>query len=88
MSFQAAVQGRARELRNAGLEGVEAAIQRQQCMPAERDDHGLLLRRQNGGAGLLGTHGGISGRGALAPFLDDGGADVEALGEGPYASLL
>jgi len=54
MSLQAAMQGRARQVRDARLEGVEAVVERQQRVPAECDHHGLLFRREDGGARLLG----------------------------------
>jgi hypothetical protein len=34
-------------MRNNGLQGVEAVIQRQQGVPAEGDDDGLLLMCQD-----------------------------------------
>ena len=38
MSFEAPVQRRSGEVRDRGLEAVEAVVQRQQRMPSERDD--------------------------------------------------
>jgi hypothetical protein len=48
VALQAAVQARAPQVRDGGLEGVEAVIQRQERMPPEGDNNRLLLKRQNG----------------------------------------
>ena len=51
MALQAAVQRRARQVRDRRLQGVEAVVERQQRMPAEGDDDRLLLDRQHGRLG-------------------------------------
>ena len=51
MPFQATVQRGASQLRNRGLQGVQAVIERQQSVLAERNDDGLLLDGQDGGLG-------------------------------------
>src|SRR5258705_1953360 len=51
MPFQATVQRGASQLRNRGLQGVQTVIERQQSVLANRNDDGLLLRGQDGGAG-------------------------------------
>ncbi|KFG66558.1 hypothetical protein JH26_28490 [Microvirga sp. BSC39] len=43
VALLAAMQRRAGQVRDRGLEGVEAVIQRQQGVPAEGDDHRLLI---------------------------------------------
>ena len=43
MALQAAMQGRARQVRDRRLQRVEAVVERQQGMLAEGDDHRLLL---------------------------------------------
>ena len=54
-------------------------------MAAKGDDHGLLLDGEHGRVDLLGTHASVAGGGALAPFLDGGGADPVPTGKGSYA---
>jgi hypothetical protein len=43
VAHEAAMQRRARQVRDAGLQGVEAVVQRQQGVAAEGDDDRLLL---------------------------------------------
>ena len=43
MALQAAVQRRARQMRDGRLQSVQAVVERQQRMPAEGDDDGLFL---------------------------------------------
>ncbi len=52
--LQASVQGRAGEVWDRRLQGVEAVVGRQQRVAAERDDDRLLLGREHAGAYLLG----------------------------------
>ena len=40
-------------MRDRRLQRIEAVVERQQRMPPEGDDDGLLLDRQNGGLRLL-----------------------------------
>jgi hypothetical protein len=37
------MKGRARQMRDGGLQGVKAVVERQQRMPSERDEDGLFL---------------------------------------------
>ena len=46
------MQGRARQVRDGGLQGVETVVQRQQGVAAEGDDDRLLLGRERGRAWL------------------------------------
>jgi hypothetical protein len=48
MALEATMQRRARQMRDGRLQGVKAIVERQQRMPAEGDDHGLLLDGQDG----------------------------------------
>jgi hypothetical protein len=41
------MEGRARQARNGELQGIKAVVERQQRMPSEGDDHGLLLNGQD-----------------------------------------
>jgi hypothetical protein len=43
MTLQAAMQRRARQVRDRGLEGIKAVIQRQERVPAEGNNDGLLI---------------------------------------------
>ena len=87
VALEAAVQARAPQVRDGGLEGVEAVVQRQERVPPEGDDDRLLLKRQHRRADLLRPHARIGGGPALAPLLHGGGADAVALGERPHALL-
>jgi hypothetical protein len=43
MALQAAMQRRARQMRDRGLQGIKAIVERQQSMPSEGNDDGLFL---------------------------------------------
>jgi hypothetical protein len=73
--LQTAMERRARQPRDRGLEGMEAIIERQQRVAADGHDHGLLLERQPCGVRLRGTHRFVGDRLALAPFLHRRRAD-------------
>ena len=45
VAFKAPMQGGPGQMRDRRLQGVEAVVQRQQCMLAEGDDDRFLLRR-------------------------------------------
>jgi len=45
VAFKAPMQGRPGQMRDRRLQGIEAVVQRQQCMLAEGDDDRFLLRR-------------------------------------------
>ena len=47
VALQAAMQRRARQMRDGRLQRVEAVVERQQRMPSEGDDDGLLLDGQD-----------------------------------------
>ena len=47
VALQAAVQRRARQMRDGRLKRVQAVVQRQQRMPAEGDDHRFFLDAEN-----------------------------------------
>src|SRR5258708_5683094 len=68
MPFQTAMQRRASELRDRGLQSVEAVIEGQQSMPAEGNDDRLLFHSQDGGAGMLRPGTQIGHRTALPPL--------------------
>lgn len=48
MPLQTAMQGRAREMRDRRLQSVKTVVQRQQCVPSERNEHGFLFFAENG----------------------------------------
>jgi hypothetical protein len=68
MPFQTAMQRRAGQVRNRCLQSMEAVIEGQQSMPAEGKDDGLLLHRQNRGAGMLRAGAKIAHRAAFPPL--------------------
>ena len=43
VALEAAVQGRAGQMRQGGLQGIQAVVERQQDMPAESGDDGFVL---------------------------------------------
>jgi hypothetical protein len=43
VTLQAAMQGRARQVRDGRLQGVQAVVERQHNMPSESDNDGLFL---------------------------------------------
>ena len=43
IALQTPVKGRARQVRDGGLQSVQAIVERQQSMPSEGDDDGLFL---------------------------------------------
>ena len=51
VALEAAMQGRAGQMRDRRLQGIEAIVERQQRMLAEGDDDRLLLGRQHRRAG-------------------------------------
>ncbi len=69
------------------LQGVKAVIQGQEGLAAEGDDDGFLLRGQDGGAGILGSHRLVFNGVALLPLGNSLGVDAETLGQFIYALL-
>jgi hypothetical protein len=47
VALQTAVQRGTRQVRDGGLKGIKAVIERQQRVPTEGDDHGLVFGRQH-----------------------------------------
>ena len=85
--LQAAMQARPAQMREGGLQSVQAVVPWPQCVPPERDDDGLVLGREYGRPRLLQSHRRV-GRGcALAPLLDRGRAHAVAPGQRPHAFL-
>src|SRR5918912_4546599 len=74
-------------MREGGLEGVEAVVQRQERVAPARDDDGLLFAREYRRARLLGTGALVLDRGALLPLGYGLRVDPVALGQYPQALL-
>src|SRR5215211_2145710 len=74
-------------MRNGGLEGIEAVVQRQERVPPKGNDDRLLLDREHGRARLLGTGALVLDRGALLPLGDGFWIDAVAPGQHPQALL-
>src|SRR5918997_6745895 len=87
MPLKAAVQGRACQVWDGGLERVEAVVERQKRVTPESDNDGLLLDRQHRRSGLTRASWQIGVGGALPPFRDRLLVDAIALGERPQALL-
>jgi hypothetical protein len=43
VALQTPVKGRARQMRDRGLKGIKAVVERQQSMPSECNNDGLFL---------------------------------------------
>ena len=54
VALQTPVKRRAGQMRDGGLQGIEAIVERQHSMPLEGTDDGLFLCRQDCRSGLLG----------------------------------
>lgn len=67
MALKTAVLRRARELRNRGLQRVEAIIKRQERVAMERHGNGIFFRREYRRS-WRGAHARVLDRGALAPL--------------------
>jgi hypothetical protein len=87
VALKAAMQRRSRQLREGGLEGVEAIVERQERVPPECDDNGLILDRQNRRSRLFRPGRYVDDRVALLPFGDGLLVDAVALGQRPKARL-
>ena len=70
MPLQTAVQGRARQMRDRRLQGIEAVVERQERVPAESDDHRLLLDREHSRLGFLRAGSLVGDGGPLTPLGD------------------
>src|SRR5262245_2005049 len=81
MALKQAMQRGAGQRRDGGLQGVEAVVERQEGVPAERHGDGLLLGAERGGSRLLRPHRRIRHKGPLAPFHDGLAVQPIALGE-------
>lgn len=80
MTRQTSMQRRARQMRGARLQCIEAIVQRQQGMPAKGDDRRLIFNGQNGGARLPRPCWQIGDRGSLLPLRHRLLTDPVALG--------
>lgn len=87
VTLKAAMQGRTCQMRNAGLQGIKAVIQRQQRMPAKRHDHRFVRLGQNRGSRLFGTCLLILDSLALSPFCNCFRVDPELLAQRRERSL-
>src|SRR5688500_16687205 len=87
MPLKAAVQGRACQVWDGGLERVEAVVQRQKRVAPEGDNDSFLLDRQHRRSGLSRASWQIGVGGALPPLRDRLLVDAIALGERSQARL-
>ena len=87
MALQTPVKGRARQVRDGGLQGIKAVVERQQSMPSEGDDDGLFLGRQDRRSGLLRPCRQIGDGGSRFPLGDRLRVDPVALRQRPQALL-
>ena len=87
MTLQAAMQRRARQMRDGRLQGVQAVVQRQQRVPPEGDDDRLLFDRQDRRPGILRSGSQIFNQGPSLPLGDGLGVDPMTLRQAPQALL-
>src|SRR5215204_4772113 len=87
MPLEAAVQGRACQVWNGGLQRVEAVVERQKRVAPECNHDGLFLDRQHRRSGFSRASWQIGMRGALPPLRDRLLVDAIALGERSQARL-
>jgi hypothetical protein len=70
VALKTAMEGRARQMRDDRLQGVEAIVERQPGMPSEGDDHRLFFRGQDRRSGFLRPSRPIGDRGPPFPLGD------------------
>src|SRR5450432_3281892 len=87
VALQAAMQRRARQVRDGGLQSVKAVVERQQGMPPEGHDDGLFLNRQDRRTGRLRPSRQIGNGGPRLPFGDGLRVDAVAFRQRPQALL-
>ena len=73
------MQGRAAQVRDSLLQGIEAVIERQQRLFAKEHDGGFFERSQDGGGGCRAAHR-LFGCGAAAPLTHRPWGQAQALG--------
>jgi hypothetical protein len=81
MALKAPMQGRSCQVRQRGLQGLQAVIQWQQGMLAEGDYQGFFLPGQYGRGGPLQPHRGILHTRALLPLRHGRGVQTLACGQ-------
>ena len=79
MTLQAPVQRRPRQVWDGRLKGIEAVVQRQECVSSESNNHRLLGLRQDGGPRFRrpGLH--VLDRLTLTPLRDRLRVDAQLL---------
>jgi hypothetical protein len=68
MPLEAAMQCRSGQVRQHGLQDIQAIVQLKQCMLAKCNDQRLFLRREDGGVRVLRAHWGIMQMRPLLPL--------------------
>src|SRR5215212_5944304 len=74
-------------MREGGLEGIEAVVQRQERVAPKGNDDRLFLEREHRRLGLLGSGGPVGNRATLLPLSDGLRVDAVAPGQHPQALL-
>src|SRR5271163_2458807 len=87
VALQTPVKGRARQMRDGGLQSVQAVVERQQSMPSEGDDDRLFLCGQDSRSGFLRSCRQIGNGGPRFPLGNRLRVDAVALREPPQALL-
>src|SRR5215212_5363967 len=74
-------------MREGGLEGIEAVVERQERVAPKGNDDRLFLERKHRRLGLLGSGGPVGNRATLLPLGDGLRVDPVAPGQHPQALL-
>ena len=81
------MQGRARQVGDRCLQGVEAIVERQERVAPEGDDDGLVCGGEHRGAGVCRAGSEVMDRASLPPLGDRLRIDAMPPGQGPQALL-
>ena len=81
VALQTALQPRAGQVRDGGLERIEAIVERQEGVPADGNDDRLFFGCEHGGARRLRPHRRVMHEGSSAPLRDRFGVQSMLGGE-------
>ena len=87
VALQTAMQGRARQVGDRCLQGVEAIVERQERVAPEGDDDGFVWGGEHRGAGVCWAGSEVMDRASLPPLGDRLRIDAVSPGQGPQARL-
>ena len=82
-----AMQGQSRQVGDRCLQGVEAIVERQECVAPEGDDDGFVCGGEHRGAGVCRAGSEVMDRASLPPLGDRLRIEAVSPGQGPQARL-